>query len=115
MDEDEELERMMLSISPSKQHLFLHLRHPPHLPDDEKEVFNPEHRVADRHNWDQEFLFHMKHDSSRVDRVLVVFVFWCSTCCPSDYESSPVLMRVRIRLCFLICMKRNLDIVMTGS
>ncbi|TNN42619.1 hypothetical protein EYF80_047174 [Liparis tanakae] len=35
----------------------------------------------------------MKQDSSGVDRVLVLFVFWCSTCCPSDYESTPVLMR----------------------
>ncbi|XP_056296125.1 uncharacterized protein LOC130210161 [Pseudoliparis swirei] len=93
MDEDEELERMMLSISPSKQHLFLHLRHPPHLPDDEKEVFNPEHRAADRHNWDHEFLSHMQQDSSGVDRVLVLFVFWCSACCPRDDEWTLVLMR----------------------
>ncbi|XP_056275125.1 uncharacterized protein LOC130196785 isoform X1 [Pseudoliparis swirei] len=73
--------------------LFLHLRHPPHLPDDEKEVFNPEHRAADRHNWDHEFLSHMQQDSSGVGRVLVLFVVWCSACCPRDDEWTPVLMR----------------------
>ncbi|TNN30798.1 hypothetical protein EYF80_059049 [Liparis tanakae] len=87
--------------------LFLHLRHPPHLPDHEEEVFSPEHRAAHPHNGDHEFLSHRKQDSSGVDRVLVLLVFWRSTCCPSDSGSTPVLMRVRIRLCFLMCMKRN--------